>query len=270
MSSLKTKIKKEIKSKLRAWFAPKVHAADFRRGLEALNVPKDKPVLVHSSLSAFGFVPRGPQALLEAIQSYLHSDAAIVLPTHSWNLVNRGLRTFDSRSTPSCVGAITEWFRHQPGVIRSLHPTHSVAALGPLAAEITQRHEDSLTPCGPGSPYERLLAMDATILFFGAPLETNTSYHCCEGIVGVPYLLQKEKCVFDLIDHSGRAICKEISLHAAGIARNLKNMNNSMTESGILFNALIGKRMIHSIRGLAFRDFLCKQLQSEPNYFLGH
>jgi len=268
MSSLKSKIKKTIKGALRAWFAPKVRSSDFQRGLEALRIPRDKPVLVHSSLSAFGFAVGGPQALLDALRNYLHPDATIVFPTHSWNLVGRGLRTFDTRSTPSCVGAVTEWFRHQPGVIRSLHPTHSVGALGPVAETITKNHEDAQTPCGPGSPYERLLAMDATILFFGAPLETNTSYHCCEGIVGVSYLLQKERVVFELIDQQGNQIQKSIALHQAGIPRNLKPMNSKLKDLGILSSVPVGRSTIQAIRGMDFREFLCEQLQGDASYLI--
>ena len=268
MSSLKSRIKKTIKGTLRAWLAPKAGSSDFLRGLQVLKVPKDKPVLVHSSLSAFGYVPGGPQTLLDALQSYLHADATIVLPTHSWNLVSRGLRTFDTRSTPSCVGAATEWFRQQPDVIRSLHPTHSVAALGPSADTITRNHEDAGTPCGPGSPYERLLSMDATILFFGAPLESNTSYHCCEGIVGVPYLLQKEKVLFELIDQQGNQIQKSMALHQAGIPRNLKPMNSKLKDLGILSSVPVARSTIQAIRGIDFREFLCKQLQGERDYLI--
>lgn len=268
MSSLKSKIKKGIKARLRAWFAPKIGSSDFQRALEALKVPRDKPVLVHSSLSAFGFVREGPQALLTGLESYLHSDATIVLPTHSWNLVSRGLRTFDARSTPSCVGAVTEWFRKRPTVIRSLHPTHSVAALGPMAAAITSHHEDSVSPCGVASPYERLLAMDATILFLGAPLTTNTSYHCCEGIVGVPYLLQRESVRFELINQQGNRIEKSIALHQAGIPRNLEPMNTMLKDQGILNSVPLGRSSVQSLRGMAFRNILCEELMANANFLI--
>lgn len=268
MSSLKSKIKKGIKRTFRAWFAPKIGSSDFRRALDVLKVPKEKPVLVHSSLSAFGFVPGGPQTLLESLQTYLQPDTTIVFPTHSWGLVSRGLRTFDARSTPSCVGAVTEWFRQQPNVIRSLHPTHSVAALGPMAAAITSRHEDSVTPCGLESPYERLLAMDATILFLGAPLTTNTSYHCCEGIVGVPYLLRDHLVDFELVDQEGGRIQKSMALHQAGVPRNLEPLNSMLKDQGVLNSVPLGHSAIQSIRGLAFRKILCDQLIANANFLI--
>ena len=44
--------------------------------------------------------------------------------------------TFDTLNTPSSVGVILETFRRRPNVLRSCHPTNSVAASGPAAADL--------------------------------------------------------------------------------------------------------------------------------------
>ena len=41
--------------------------------------------------------------------------------------------------TPSAVGLVNELFRRQPGVQRSLHPYNTLAARGPLAAELLRQ-----------------------------------------------------------------------------------------------------------------------------------
>jgi aminoglycoside 3-N-acetyltransferase len=266
--TLKSNLKKRIKGVLRGLFAPKIRAADIQKGLEVLEVPNDKPVLVHSSLSGLGYLPSGPQTLLEGILTHLGPQGNIVLPTHSWNLMNRGLRIFDVRETPSCVGAVTEWFRKQPGVVRSLHPTHSVAAMGPLSKMITKGHQDAVAPCGEGSPYARLLELDATILFLGAPLDTNTSYHCCEGLVGVPYLLQEETVDFVLVDNNGCSSTKQFFLHRSGVPRNLVGMNEGLEQRMILAKTKIGRGLIQSIRGRGFREFVCAELTADPMFLV--
>ena len=53
---------------------------------------------------------------------------------------------FDVRRTPWQMGMLTELFRRMKGVHQSLHPTHGVAALGPLAAEMTAGHDRAATP----------------------------------------------------------------------------------------------------------------------------
>ena len=268
MSSLISKIKKEIKGTLRAWFAPKIRASDFQRGLEALQVPKDKPVLVHSSLSTFGFVPGGPQTMLEGIQNYLHPEVTIVLPTHSWNLVSRGLRNFDANSTPSCVGTVTQWFRQQPGVIRSLHPTHSVAAIGQGAEELVSGHDQCDTPCGSGTPYHKLLSSNGTILLLGAPLESNTCYHTLEALAGVDYLLQKEPTQFDITDTHGRSFSRAFRLHQAGIRRDLSSLYRNLQESGGMSVSQVGGAKITAMDGRKLLKVGMDLLGSNPRALL--
>ncbi|NJS39886.1 MAG: AAC(3) family N-acetyltransferase [Rhodobacteraceae bacterium] len=59
---------------------------------------------------------------------------------------------FDAKRTPSEMGLLTELFRRAPGAKRSLHPTHSVTALGPLAEQLTATHHQATTPSGRGTP----------------------------------------------------------------------------------------------------------------------
>jgi aminoglycoside N3'-acetyltransferase len=62
--------------------------------------------------------------------------------------------TFDPQLSPSEMGAFSEFFRRQPGVLRSHSPTHSVAAFGATAQAITAGHRTAFgrpTPWGEGS-----------------------------------------------------------------------------------------------------------------------
>ena len=68
--TLKSNLKKSVKGALRILLAPKIRASDIQKALEVLGVPKDKPVLVHSSLSSLGYLPAGPQTLLDGIASH--------------------------------------------------------------------------------------------------------------------------------------------------------------------------------------------------------
>jgi aminoglycoside 3-N-acetyltransferase len=87
---------------------------------------------------------------------------------------------FDARETPSMVGLITEAFRRSAGVVRSLHPTHSVAVWGNRAEAIITSHHLAETPCGRPTPYGKLLEYDGKILFAGVPVSTMTFIHFLE------------------------------------------------------------------------------------------
>ena len=86
---------------------------------------------------------------------------------------------FDVRKTPSQMGLLTELFRRQPGVLRSVHPTHPVAVAGPMAKDWVSEHYLASTPCGRRSPFARL-AEHGKILFMGTGIGVMTFFHYIE------------------------------------------------------------------------------------------
>jgi len=104
------------------------------------------------------------------------------------------LKRFDVRKTPSMMGLVSEMFRRRPNVLRSLHPTHPILAHGPKAQWFLAGHESCLYPCGPGTPFEKLAAMDGKVVFFNVPLDTLTFFHYLEHLVSpdLPFALYTE------------------------------------------------------------------------------
>ena len=103
----------------------------------ALGLRAGDIVLVHSSFKALGAPGASPADVIDGLLAAL-DGGTLMLPTLSYKHCNPGQRRFDARTTPSNVGAIPEYFRTHYPVMRSLCPTHSCAALGPLAEELTR------------------------------------------------------------------------------------------------------------------------------------
>lgn len=156
--------------------------------LEALALPPGGIVFVHSSLKALGYVEGGAATVVDALKTVIVERGAgtLAMPTFTGlGSMSETLRSgviFCSRTSPSRVGAITELFRQEPGVRRSLHPTHSVAALGPRADWLVESHHHCIGAFSEGSPLARLLEADGHLLGLGTGLGTVTFYHVLEDL----------------------------------------------------------------------------------------
>tara|TARA_R110002049_G_scaffold285698_2_gene466842 strand:+ start:62267 stop:63079 length:813 start_codon:yes stop_codon:yes gene_type:complete len=266
--SVRKHVKRAIKHRVRPLTHAWLRGHQLVDGLRRMNISGDRPLFVHSSLSSLGYIPGGIQTVLDSIRAVIGSDGNLAMPTHSWASVSQGLREFDVRKTPSCVGQITEVFRQCPGVQRSLHPTHSIAADGPGAADLVKDHERSDTPCGIDTPYHRLLVADARILFLGAPFESNTCYHCVEAISDVDYLLSPDEERFDLIREDGSRVSAMIRRHRRGIRRDLSRLKSELLNRGTMQAAMIGNTPCLLIDGRNFMNFLGEELDRDREYLL--
>ncbi len=163
-----------------------VSKKDILEGLGEVGLLAGDTVIVHSSLSSFGKVEGGAETVVDALLEVLGPGGTLVVPTFSWSVWS-GEKPFDPQETPSSVGKITEAVRKRPDALRSLHPTHSVAAIGRLAEVITQGHE-KVHAVGRGSPFFKLLQANGKILQLGTDQASNSMIHLAEELAGAPYV----------------------------------------------------------------------------------
>jgi aminoglycoside 3-N-acetyltransferase len=170
-------------------------------------------LLVHSSLRALGYVEGGPETVIQGLLSALGPDGTLLMPALSYEYVTRRSPTFDVRHTPSNVGTIPEYFRTRLGTRRSVHPTHSVCAVGPRAAELLDEHPLDDTPCGSHSPFHKLCDVNGQLLMLGCGLFANTSMHAIEELVEPPYLYA-DPITYRLVHADGHVTTKTYRPHS--------------------------------------------------------
>lgn len=142
-------------------------------------------LVVHSSMKAIGLVEGGAETVLDALIEYM-KDGLLLLPAHTWAQIDAKNPVFRAASEPSCVGLLTNLFMKKPGVIRSLHPTHSMSGIGRDAEAYLAGETETRTPCSPEGCWGRLYDRHAQILLIGCGLDKNTFLHSIEEKTGVP------------------------------------------------------------------------------------
>jgi aminoglycoside 3-N-acetyltransferase len=136
--------------------------------------PDFEILMVHSSFDGLLPMYKGnAKELVSALVDFCGPHRTLVMPsfvmggrTYDATAYFRK-RPFDVRTTPSEMGLVAEIFRRTPNVLRSLHPTCSVCALGPLGQELTAGHHVSKTGLSPDSPFGVMTRRRTAILGLG-------------------------------------------------------------------------------------------------------
>jgi len=166
--------------------------------LAALGLAAGQLVMLHVSMRSLGFVVGGAMTLLDAMLDVLGPTGTLIMPAHSGDLsdpagwsappvpaawldeVRATMPAFDPARTPTWgLGVVPELFRTWPGVRRSGHPTVSLAANGPLAAEIVGTHPLD-DPHGEASPLARAYDRGVKLLLLGVGWNRATLLHLAE------------------------------------------------------------------------------------------
>ena len=165
--------------------------------------------------------------------------------------------------TPSTVGVLTNVFLTRPGVIRSLHPVHSIAALGPKAQFFTEGHLQSNTPWSPDSPYGELMANSGFILFLGTGFSANTCIHAIEIEARVPGLHTENSTTLYVIDYDGQQ--HEIEHHWHAPKRPCyPDLEHIVERAGGLTYGRIGNSISRLVDAAALRETLLPLFRETP------
>lgn len=164
--------------------------------LREVGVERGDTLIVHTSMSAIGYVAGASQAVVEALMDAVTADGTLVMPTHSYHLMDPATFTAQpvpddweapirESSTPyrpavtptTGMGQVAETFRDYPDTHRSRHPTASFAAWGADAGTVVEDHPYD-PPMGEESPLSAVYDLGGEVLRIGT--EANTSLHLAE------------------------------------------------------------------------------------------
>ena len=212
--------------------APSRESQAVAQTLDRAEVPGDGVLFVHSAFRNLGAQGLRPEAVVEALLEYM-ARGTLVMPTMTWRVCTPAHPYFDELETVSHVGVLPELFRRRYASHRSIHPTHSVAASGRLAAELTSAHHVDDTPCSINSPYGKARAEDAHVLLIGIGLERCTAIHHAEEVAAPEiYLFPPEEAeIYQCRDRQGTVHRVRLRRHIR-LNRNFPQFAEPLTECG--------------------------------------
>ena len=234
--------------------------------LRSLSPQQDRPLLVHSSLSSCGYMTRGPATVIAALETWT-GNTLLALPTHTWSYpaASEVAPLYDYKVTPSLVGTITNYYREQQDVIRSLHPSHSIACSGPGAQQLVAGHEACETPCGKGTPYMRLVEQDGSVLMFGATLDSYTLFHTAEDSAQVPYLYLPKQLMLRSRLPNGEVKQIPTWRQDMGVTRRFGEMDTWLEKEGLLVRRKLGMgELLYIPHAAALHERVVRELRSNP------
>jgi aminoglycoside 3-N-acetyltransferase len=237
------------------------------RDLENMGIDKNGTLLVHSSMKSIGQVDGGADTVLDVLSEYM-KDGLLVLPTHTWSYINESNPKFNVKDSAVCVGILPELFRKRPGVFRSLHPTHSVAALGKDAEEFTCGDELFDTPCARGSSWGKLLDRKAAIMLLGVDLTRNTFMHGVEEWVDIPGRISDEPEQLYVVLEDGREISVPSRRHCGEPwSEYFWKVEGMFEKNKVMHKGKFGDAEVRLCDAAGITDILFQMLEINPDLF---
>ncbi|GIO93856.1 AAC(3) family N-acetyltransferase [Paenibacillus lactis] len=235
--------------------------------LEQLGIDSQGTLLVHSSMKSMGPVEGGADTVLDALSEYM-KDGLLVLPTHTWSYINADNPRFYVDRSPSYVGILPELFRKRPGVVRSLHPTHSVAALGRESEAFTSDDHRFDTPCARGSAWGKLLDRKAIILLVGVDLRRNTFIHGVEEWVDIPGRLTDDHEQLYTVLPDGTEISVPSRRHCGlSWSEHFWKVDEVLEREGAMHKGQLGDAVVRVCDAAAVAEIITAMLKDNPDLF---
>ena len=228
---------------------------DLMSDLQKLGIRSDDTLLIHTSFKSVGDFADGPNAFIDAFCEYL-ADGTLIIPTHTWNNVNRENPIYDVKKTQPCIGLIPRIAAKRSDGIRSLHPTHSIWVFGKNKESFTEGEEKATTPAPVGGAWWRLGESGAKILLIGVGLNRNTYIHAVDEIAGLDDRLESEPFDVTIIDYNGKSLHGKMHPHFNTGSENFGNFKRPLTELGAIVNGKLCAADVMLVDAAKCRDIL--------------
>ena len=246
----------------------KIYCQDFVNAIRKTGIRKGDAVFAHSSVSAFGKLCTSDrnfllQSLTDSLKECVGDEGMIIMPTFTYSFDKN--QTYDADNTKSTVGILTEFFRKQKDVKRTLHPNHSVAVWGKHKEDLLNIGKDTFDD---DSIFGKLHKLNGKIVFLGAPFQSCTFAHYIEQKHNVPYR-RMSRFRGKIISH-GKAYDDEITFYNrySFFFNSFARFEHHLLDKGLMKTVKVGDGNILMVESSTMFKEGCKLLDDDKYYFL--
>lgn len=214
------------------------------KALKKVGVKEGETLLVHSSLSGFGYLPGGTDTMINALTAAVGESGTFLAPAFARPYVmfegsvnkSNTYRPYDTRANGELrdktiwTGALPKAMLCRPGAKRSGHSTHEWVALGKHAEECVGGHGLLDSPTGSTSPLANALKRNGSVVFLGCGVASNTFLHYVEDLVDGKFL---QPAVVKYLDEEGEPHTGLIQKHLPGHRDFYKGMDGDFYKEAV-------------------------------------
>ena len=195
--------------------------------------------MLHSSMMRMSKIEYGIEGIVSTLLE-VSPNVTILAPTfNDYSKVNEPEYIYDVHCSSSDLGALSEYIRKMDRAKRSLHPTHNVAAVGPLASRFTANHHYDDRPFCKNSPYYKNMFNNGKILLLGVNLNSMTSFHLYEDFLPADFgldIYEEDQRNFLVKDGPSSTTTYNGFVHSLekAFSRDVERMRHKYIEAGAL------------------------------------
>ena len=254
--------------------------------LEALHIPRDRVVLMHSSLRLVGQVEGGAKTLLDALIEYFTATGGLFcVPTHTWANLSKDI-VLDVNDPATCLGAFSDFAVSDGRGIRSENPTHSMVVFGDRARAEAFVKDEINAPSGtaPESCYGKIYRAGGYILLVGVSHARNTYLHAVDEMLGVPNRITAEPREVKIKRADGQVVTRHIHGHHCSFTNDISarfpQFETAFRYHGAITDGFLGdapvqacdarimKQTMETIFARADRDPLSDEAALQPVWYV--
>ena len=246
-----------------------VTSQEIAAGLRALGVSAGDALLFHSSLSSFGRVVGGADAVIDALLAAVAPGGTILCPTYT--PLNIETLIFHPDKDEANTGRIPDTLWRRPDAVRSSHPCYSWASIGPRAAELMADHDRWMFPYGARQPMY-LMTRAAKIALLGVDQNTNSAIHLGEELADPPYLDAKKRAdVVSVKGYYGLSPAERrrlLDLHCTAPRRSFTRFKEVFAREGVMSEGRIGEATVRLLDAEAMIQCIVRHLRRDPQFMV--